>query len=361
MLASLPDGGVLVAGCDRLWFYDQNLELRAEAVPFPGVDACIKDLAVNEAGDVYVAGSVHTALPDDLDAFVARLTPAGEVVWARQFGSESNDEALALDLGADGVVVGGYTNFELPGEASHGGRDFFVISYGAGGELLALKQLGTSARDGLSDVVVLDGAIYAIGVSEGDLPGGEDVASKERAFVARLNDGLEPVWWWSAAASGAYAEGDWGPVAAAADGGVILTYVEDPDTSTALLELSSDGDLAWRRRVGTGKLDRVNDLLVLPGYGVFVLGETYGAFPGYREPVCGFPIESRAEYTDAFLLRADPAGKTVAAIQFGGVERDAGISLAAGPDRLYAAYWKSGDVFGQSPVLYLASFDLQKL
>ena len=361
LLASLPDGGALVAGCDHLWFYDQNLEMRAEAAPFSGADVCMKDLVVNDAGDIYVAGSIRENSPDDVDAFVARLTPAGGVVWMHQFGSDSKDEALALDLSATGVVVGGYTNFELPGKTSNGGRDFFVVSYSADGELRASKQLGTHARDALSDVVVSNGTVYVTGISEGNVPGSEEEDSEEIAFVVRLDDELEPVWWWSAAASPVYREDGGGPVATLRDEGLVLAYIEGGDEMTVLLELNPDGGVAWRRYIGTRKLDKVNDLLVLPGYDVFVLGETHGAFPGYQEPICGFLIEGLSRYTDAFLLRADPEGKTVAAIQFGSVKSDTGFSLAAGPGQLYVVYRETGDDYNQSPVFYLASFDLQKL
>ncbi|WP_457638033.1 hypothetical protein [Oceanithermus sp.] len=362
-LASLSDGVVLEASCDHLWFYDRDLKLKAEAVPFTEAGVCVLDLVVGDEGHVYVAGSISSAPAGYRDAFVARLTPAAEVVWTRRLGSESDDAAVAIALGAGGVVVGGYTNYELPGEVSNGGRDFFLASFSADGELLARRQLGTSASDDLSDLAVSGSAIYAAGVSEGRLPGEDGIESKEKVFLLRLDADLEPVWWWSAAAADVYEErGDArGPLIAVVDEGVLLSYVRAEQNVTALVRLGPGGAPVWENEIGTEGLDLPGDLLWLDGWGAFVLGTTFGAFPGYQEPVCGSDIEGLSRYSDAFLLRADAGGRTVAAVQFGGVGFDRGISLAAGPESLYLTYWKSGDSFGQDPVLYLARFDLRKL
>ena len=335
--------------------------MRAEVVPFPGVDACIADLAVTDDGDIYVAGSVHTTPPDDLDAFVARLTPAGEVVWARQFGSDSNDEALALDLSAGGVVAGGYTNFELTGETSRGGRDFFLVSYSANGDLLALKQLGTSTRDALSDVVVSNGTVYATGISEGNVPGSEEVDSKEIAFVVRLDDELEPVWWWSSATVGTEPASFRNPVMIAAGEGLILTYKKFDNQATVLLKLDFNGNETWERRIGSLSDNEPKDMLFLSGRGIFVLGKTYGAFPGYQEPVCSGSVFSTISYSDTFLIKARDDGRSFKAVQFGGVGNDDGLSLTAVSGFLYVVYSRSGDSYMQGQVLYLAKFDLQKL
>jgi hypothetical protein len=86
---------------------------------------------------------------------VQKLSPTGDVVWSRQFGSKTIDIANAVAISADGSVhLAGYTKGVLPGQSSSGdGDDGFVVKLDAQGTIL------------WTDEFVLDGVAHADGVA----------------------------------------------------------------------------------------------------------------------------------------------------------------------------------------------------
>src|SRR5205085_3044869 len=90
-------------------------------------------LAFDAAGHMFVAGRAGAALPDTTssggsDAFLAAVSPFGDILWARQFGGPADDYALALAVGPAGFYLAGGTTGSLPGQTNLGQRDAFVVS-----------------------------------------------------------------------------------------------------------------------------------------------------------------------------------------------------------------------------------------
>lgn len=62
------------------------------------------------------------------DAFVRGYDAAGTEVWTRQFGTANADHASSVSVAGGGsLVVAGRTDGILPGQASGGGNDAFVM------------------------------------------------------------------------------------------------------------------------------------------------------------------------------------------------------------------------------------------
>jgi hypothetical protein len=60
---------------------------------------------------------------------VVRYDAAGNLLWARQFGSAADDFATGVSADGSGVYVAGWTTGALPGQASAGGTDAFVAKF----------------------------------------------------------------------------------------------------------------------------------------------------------------------------------------------------------------------------------------
>jgi putative cell wall-binding protein len=138
----------------------------------PGMDRVL-DMARDDAGNTYVAGSTYGAFPGftnelEADGFIVKLDPAGEVVWADQFGGDDNGEngahAITLD-GAGGVYVAGVTQQDLHA-ALQGYSDPFVRKYAEDGRLLWGSQFaGPGSLEVASGVAVSAGTVYVTGGS----------------------------------------------------------------------------------------------------------------------------------------------------------------------------------------------------
>jgi hypothetical protein len=125
--------------------------------------ATARAVAVDAAGDVWIAGDVHGEHDDDV--WVARCDPAGNVRWSwiRDVGG-NRDRGLALALDEHGVVVAGETLRDA------GDRDGLVLAFDREGE-----RRWTWRHDGptggLDDaravVVTADGGVVVGGGEDG--------------------------------------------------------------------------------------------------------------------------------------------------------------------------------------------------
>jgi hypothetical protein len=130
-------------------------------------------------GNVYLSGwtsgSLGGANSGGVDAFVAKYDSAGTMLWTRQLGTSL--EEYSFDVSADGlgnVYLTGTTDGSLGG-ASHGFRDAFVAKYDGAGNQLWTRQLGSDSNDGGSGVSADSlGNVYLSGETGGALGGPSD-------------------------------------------------------------------------------------------------------------------------------------------------------------------------------------------
>lgn len=174
-------------------------------------------LAVDATGSVYITGKTHsrefpitrgafedTYRGDEFDAFVTKLSPAGDqLIYSTYLGGNDNDAgiAVAVDSGGNAYVTGGTKSKDFPATQSayqgvnNGGTNAFVTELNVTGtDLLYSTFLGGSFTDrGNAIAVDANGIVYVAGhTNSDDFPtlnalqpvygGGLD-----NAFVAKLN------------------------------------------------------------------------------------------------------------------------------------------------------------------------------
>jgi hypothetical protein len=154
------------------------------------------------SGAVFVAGSTRGTVEgsrtgNDTDALVASYSAAGELLWAGQLGSAPGYDDVASGVSVDGdgnVLIAGHTFGDLAG-ASGGSADAFVAKYSAAGELLWTEQLGAAGYDA-ADAVRVDesGNVYVAGQLGGTRVGGPGVIIPGEPFVAQLSPDGELLW-----------------------------------------------------------------------------------------------------------------------------------------------------------------------
>lgn len=175
------------------------------------------------------------------DAFVHKLTSAGNHVWAKQLDGSlftSQGKAIAVDA-MDNVYVTGYFSATVdfdPDTAdtlmytSAGGKDPFILKLDALGDLAWARQLeGISSNEGTSIAVDKDGSVYTAGFFANvvDFDPGTDVLT-----LSTLNNNWD-----------AYAQ-----------------------------KLDSSGQLVWAKNIGNIGADQGNAILVDTFGNVFVAG-----------------------------------------------------------------------------------------
>lgn len=234
--------------------------LRSFALGGSGFEA-IRDVDVDASGAVFVAGSTDSpdfptteGAPDrslgqgerSHDAFVARFSPEGELVWSRFLGGPEYDRAYALEIAPDGtVLVAGRAGAGFPvtpgaaqtefrgGEASeaYGTQDGFVCRLEPErGEVRFCTYFGGADPGILRDVDATpdNDIVVAGGRSPAPLPpewpersGRTEVTGPTDGIVAKIaGDGSRVLW--TRHLGGSENDGGTPSVRAAADGSVVV-------------------------------------------------------------------------------------------------------------------------------------------
>ncbi|MEO8591295.1 MAG: SBBP repeat-containing protein [Flavobacteriales bacterium] len=142
-----------------------------------------QDVAVDNAGNVYVVGSFNAAFDADPgpgftlltpigdDGFLAKYNDAGAMQWAQRFGGTGFDAGWDVEVQGTTVYVTGIfsssdADFD-PGPATatltnHGGTDAFVARYGLDGSFISVLGVGGSEDDTSINIEVDGGGNFAI-------------------------------------------------------------------------------------------------------------------------------------------------------------------------------------------------------
>lgn len=233
----------------------------------------------------YTTGSLQATNAGLKDAFVAKYSAAGALLWVRMLGTSTDDVAygVAADSGGN-VYVTGVTGGSLPGAASSGGQDVFLAKYSVQGTLTWVRQWGSAGNDVAQDVEVDGtGAIVVGGSTTGTLAftnqGGSD------AFVSRWTSVGDRQW---ARQVGTAADEFGYGVATDSTGTVYLTGASTGAQAPGyaggfdayLTRYASDGTRGWTQHLGSATDEVSLGAAARTGNGVYLVGGTMGTLPG---------------------------------------------------------------------------------
>jgi hypothetical protein len=292
------------------------------------------EVAADLDGNVYVVGQTNGGIDGANaglnDGFLVKINASGNRVWARQFGTSSNDAVTGVTALSDkSVVIAGYTGGTLGAERI-GDVDLFVSRYDALGNRIWIVQMGTSSADysGRIDADA-EGNCYVTGrtygMMGGKYEGGSDV------FVCKLDGQGNRKW---TAQLGTKQNDECFDIAAAPGGEIFIAGVTTGGFNAASIggedaivaKLDSNGGLSWVRQFGTSTQERARCVTVGDSGRVYVGGWTGGVMQD-RQYGGG----------DAFITVFDQNGNRSWTRQFGTADWDGAHGLAPFQD-------KSGDI-----------------
>ena len=192
----------------------------------------------------------------------------GDLLWARQLGSSPGYDDLAASVSADAngdVVIAGHSFGALAGENA-GSADAFVAKLSADGELLWVQQHGSGAYDAAEAVSAdAEGNVLVAGQLGGNRIGGPGVVLPGNPFVAKYSTSGELLWQRELPAA---AHGSGTGVTSDRDGHVLLagftaSSLGGPNQGlydTFVSELSAEGELLSTLQLGHNELDRATGI-----------------------------------------------------------------------------------------------------
>ncbi|MFM6517989.1 MAG: beta strand repeat-containing protein, partial [Microcystis panniformis] len=235
-------------------------------------------IATDSNSNVYITGSTWGSLGGnnaggyDYDAWTAKYSSSGELLWKAQLGTSTYDGSNGVATDSDGnVYLTGDTGGSLGG-TNAGSYDAWVAKYSSSGQLLWKAQLGTSAYDGSNGVATDNlGNVYLTGDTCGSL-GGTNPNTGTDTWVAKYSSSVELLW--KAQLGTLYQDSSSG-VATDSDGNVYLTG----STFWSLggiwvAKYSSSGGLLWKAQLGNSSSVEGNGIATDSQGNVYLTGRT---------------------------------------------------------------------------------------
>jgi len=241
--------------------------------------------AVDTHGNVIIAGNSDRPLLLK-DAFIVKYDPAGNMVWFRSTGTDTDDTAYGVAVDSAGsVYVVGETAGAFTKPYAGGASDIFMVKYSSAGALLKKYQYGTTGNDSAYAVAIdTSGYVYVTGRTGGRLVPGATYYGGLDSFLSKFDNSLNPVWTVQLGISAAdIARG----VTVDSDGKIWVTGYTNGNlagptnggTDIFLARYDANGSTLTLKQLGTTAEDRGWAIAAYPGY-VYISGEVGAAFPG---------------------------------------------------------------------------------
>lgn len=142
-----------------------------------GVDGIdLRAVSVSDATQaVYATGYTNAAFDDQTliggyDTYVTKWSLDGTKAWTKFYGTSADDfptRTIVDDTG--NLYVIGNTTGQLDTQTSQGGNDAFVLKLDPNGQLLWARQFGTAGDDYFNGIAVSGSTLYLAGGFSGDL------------------------------------------------------------------------------------------------------------------------------------------------------------------------------------------------
>ncbi|MCB9737830.1 MAG: RHS repeat protein [Deltaproteobacteria bacterium] len=188
------------AGGQDVWLFrgdDSGAMLWNRSYGGSGADYGYGVAAIPGGGYAVAARSNSPSLPGnaapagDVDGWIVRVDPAGDLLWSRTFGGTEYDLFSAITARPDGTIfVAGWTSStKLPGGAGAAGSyDTLLASYDANGALRWSKVRGGTESDSLNAISATAGGVVAVGsTASTDLPGKPPIAGASDFWVQQVD------------------------------------------------------------------------------------------------------------------------------------------------------------------------------
>lgn len=257
-------------------------------------------------------------------AFVAKYGARGMLEWAHRFPVAGNvgvpDAARAVATDAAGnVYVAGHTQGVFEGQIHAGGiSDIAVLKYDSAGNLLWARQFGSDASDFARGIAVdAAGNVFVVGDSTGQLP--LQPPANGELFIAKFDTNGSRLWirQWGSGGDGANRDAGRGVAVDAAGNAYMTGYIPRAYAGTTpggsgdgfAAKFDTNGNQVWFTRIRGLGADEANAIAVAAdGNALYLTGRTNSDFdlPGFPpkpEFCCGTP--------DAFVARLDGSGAII--------------------------------------------------
>ncbi len=328
-----------------------------------GSYAVVRGMGLGGAGNIFVAGELQGslsfgAIPPAItsmgvDAFVAKLDPNGNFVWAKRFGDNAYQAAygLAVDVAGDVFITGEALGvMDLGGGDVGGGGDsdvFVAKLSGLDGSHVWSRKFGDNgAQRGWGIALGPGGQVFLCGDFSGNIDfGGGNVANGgTNAFLAKLS-GTDGSHVWSKGFGADIQSQNGFAIATGVDGtvaftgvfrgsidfgGGLLTNADGANTTRDIFvaKFDNSGNHLWSKKFGDAS-DQDAEGITIDGAGHVIVT---GSFKGMIDFGGGALNNPTASTSDVFVAKLDSsAGNHLWSRRVGDAQEQRGFAVRAHP------------------------------
>lgn len=334
-----------------------------------------RKIAIDASGFVYVAGEFAVSADFGAttlsslganDGFVAKLDSAGNVQWAKRWGTSGNDSAQGLDVDRAGNV---YALGHRLGDA------YDILKFNSAGAAVWSKTIVDRSMMTTADLAVnASGSVFVAGSFDGTTdfdPGPKTKYVSSGAglagFVLELDtngkfgwvspfigkrvgstNGASAAMSATVDGSGSVIVGGWfnGTVDFNPSGGT--TYLST-NSGGFITKLSSSGGLIWAKALQNSSTTFVRGLDVDAAGNIYATGNFHGTVD--LDPGAGTYFRTSAGQGDIFVLKLTATGNLAWTETFGGTGNDVSFGIAVDPAGIVhlAGYYRDPFDFDPDP------------
>ncbi len=314
------------------------------------------------------------------DGFLAKYTPAGQLLWVRRIGGTGFDavNALAVDAAGNAYLAGSFEGvasfgtLSLTNTSTASFADAFVAKFDANGTNVWARRLGVAAVGDFATALALDGAgnVFIAGQSSLATFNSVTLTNHGRVFLAKYDNAGNPVWARKAgggaagqfdqatalaadSAGNVYLAGIFASATATFDGGVSLANRGGYDAFLA--RFNATGALQWVQQAGGTQDDRANGVAVDSAGNAYLVGEFAGTLQ-----LPGTNLVTANADQNLFVTRITPAGTVDWARQAGGDLQDSAraVTVDRNDNVFVAGYFSGSATFGPDTLVSVSgTFD----
>lgn len=309
-------------------------------------------------GDIVVAGYTSSNNGNvsgnhgNIDEWLLRIGPSGNLIWQKTFGGSSADICNSMALCADGGFILGGSSSSTNGDASgnHGDKDFWIVKTDSAGNLQWQQSLGGSGTDECYAIrTTHDGGYIASGLTNSN---DSQVSGNQGAFdfwVVKLDAAGSITW--QRCLGGSSNEVSTTALENSAGEIMVSGYTNSGDGDVLDNHGSSDYWLVWldsangnmlsQHTYGGTNSDIAYDLIPTIDGGYMLAGGSFSS---------NFDVTSSHGGEDFWFVKTDVSGNIVWERTYGGTGNDRPVSILETGDQEFSAigytYSNNNDVSG---------------
>lgn len=302
------------------------------------------DMALDSNGNIYVVGYTDGGIDGNAvsglnDAFIAKISSSGSMLWIRQLTTPLDNKALGVAVDSIGnSYITGYFYNAFDGSPPSALPHAFAAKFDSLGQQLWFQQFGTTGTD-IPHAIAVDaqGNIFVAGDTTGSFAGFTNLGYYD-VFLAKLDSTGVPTWIKQIGSDSPDSQS--GLVLDLAGNAYITGTTNGSFNQNAtigyedlfIVKYNTSGNNVWSRQYGTSYVDHSTTIALDTTGNIYIGGDTVGNFNGGSLPENG----------DIFIMKLTPDGQKLWTQQIGtsGFETCSGIAVNG--SKLFLAGHTSG-------------------